>query len=97
MVTLYFAEGVLTGMMGTVLLSYRREAETLSCRTGLLRLFTPQTKTCLRGPRSAATSWRVYRFGQDGFLWPSRWSGMIVPIGHHSALIALVASRYGTV
>ena len=52
MVTLYFAEGVLTGMTGTVLLSYRREAETLSCRTGLLRLFTPQTETCLRGPRS---------------------------------------------
>jgi hypothetical protein len=41
MVTLYFAEGVLTGMAGTVLLSYRREAETLSCRTGLLRGVRP--------------------------------------------------------
>ena len=41
MVTLYFAEGVLTGMMGTVFLSYRREAETLSCRTGLLRGVRP--------------------------------------------------------
>src|SRR5260370_6247978 len=41
MVTLYFAEGVLTGMMATVLLSYRREAETLSCRTGLLRGVRP--------------------------------------------------------
>ena len=70
---------------GTVLLSYRRDAETHSVLPD--------------GPpaRSAATSWRVYRFGQDGFLWPSRWSGMIVLIGHHSALIALVASMYGTV
>ena len=83
MVTLYFAEGVLTGMTGTVLLSYRREA---------------QDSVLPDGPpaRSAATSWRVYRFGQNGFLWPSRWSGMIVLIGHHSALIALVASIYGT-
>jgi hypothetical protein len=39
--------------------------------------------------RGAATSWRVYRFGRDDFLWPSPWSGMIVLIAitHRSSSI----------
>src|ERR1700730_11747749 len=45
------AVGMLLAFFSVNDLIFKLLGETMSCRTGPLRSATPQTKTCLRGPR----------------------------------------------
>jgi hypothetical protein len=54
----------------------------MSCRTGPLRSATPQTKTCLRGPRFERPLRGLCILSRnDNLLWASRWSaGDLAPM-----------------